>query len=76
MRRWKAPMSVEPDSATWRAVKAFAVAEIEKSREALEHHLPGAVDNSPFHRGRIKALREVIALAAPVPLIEASTKLY
>ncbi|WP_375188412.1 hypothetical protein [Sphingobium yanoikuyae] len=47
---------------SWRAVEAHTKAEIEKLRDALERHPLSDADTS-FLRGKIAALRGVLALA-------------
>ncbi|KQT54639.1 hypothetical protein ASG43_03365 [Aureimonas sp. Leaf454] len=67
-------MAVEKDSPTWRAVKAHCEAGIEAARVQLETQ--GAIEAAQYQRGRIKALREILALADTRPPIESSTRLY
>lgn len=65
-------MFVDVSSSTWMAVAEFARKEIESAQAALEKG-PGPNGPSDDHqRGRIKAMRELLELAAPKPAIQRS----
>tara|TARA_R110002153_G_scaffold74569_6_gene193630 strand:- start:2131 stop:2322 length:192 start_codon:yes stop_codon:yes gene_type:complete len=51
---------IEVTSDTWVTIEKWALIEIERSRDNLEK------GNSDIERGRIDALREILALAKPV----------
>lgn len=55
---------IDPNSQTWRAVKAWAEGRRERSRSALEAQALPASDTE-FERGKIAAVRELLALAEP-----------
>lgn len=57
-------MKIEPDSATWRAVKAWAEARLSASRAANEAR---GLDpqKTEFERGRIALAKELLRLPEP-----------
>lgn len=57
---------IEPHSPTWRAVVAWAEEQIEQAQRRLEAHgLTEAV--TEYERGKIAALRRLLADGKPVP---------
>ncbi|MEM7709192.1 MAG: hypothetical protein AAF264_00225 [Pseudomonadota bacterium] len=60
-------MTIEPHSATWRAIAREANQRIASAQKALEaRNLPAA--ETEFERGRIKALRDILGLVKPQPV--------
>lgn len=60
---------IDPHSPTWIAVRKTAEQMIEADRGALEARgLPDT--DTEFHRGRISALKEVLALTTPPIVME------
>lgn len=54
---------IDLHSTTWRAVAAHCEQAIDAARSALEQRLDA--ENTTFQRGRLAALREVLALSQP-----------
>lgn len=64
-------MTIETNSATWQTIRGHAEAEIARSQTRLEiTGLP--IAETEHTRGRIKALRDILALAEPRTEIPAS----
>lgn len=57
---------IDPYSETWRRVRKHATDEIEIARTELERSGMPAIDTE-FRRGRIAALRALLALGEPKP---------
>ncbi|GAA4108817.1 hypothetical protein ACFFTN_01415 [Aminobacter aganoensis] len=65
-------MSIDLNSATWQAVRDHAEKAVEASRDRLEGaHLNAS--ETDIERGRIKALREILALGSDKPKPEIVT---
>ena len=61
-------MKIDPHSATWKAIAEDARQRIEDAHSRLESRgLP--IADTEFERGRIKALRDILALADPPDII-------
>lgn len=60
------PTDIDPSSRTWRAIRAWAEKGLKRSRDAIETPGYGTMETE-FERGRIAALRELVALPAPRP---------
>ncbi|RFC65011.1 hypothetical protein DYI37_03860 [Fulvimarina endophytica] len=67
-------MSVDPTSPTWGAVKKHVETKIGESRDRLE--LATAHDVTQFERGRVAAMREILALGTPTPPIVGDAPTY
>lgn len=61
-------MPIDTYSDTWKAVKAKAEKEIESCRSRLETS-GHPIDKTEYERGKIKAYREILELAAPPKVI-------
>lgn len=59
---------LDPSSSTWRAVSEWATAQIEGARDSLESVIADGPASNVL-RGRIQALRELLALDRPQPSI-------
>lgn len=57
---------IETHSATWRAIAAWAVNEIERAQQELER-VGQDQRQADVCRGRIAAVREMLAQASPAP---------
>lgn len=66
---------VETHSETWRAVKAKAEKGLDEARRTLEAH-GHPIEQTEYQRGRIKAYREILDLAAERPVIQSDDPLY
>lgn len=69
------PLSIDPHSETWAAVKKFAETEIEFARNRLERQGADPL-TTEYERGRIKTLRDLLALATPRPEIRVPSTSY
>lgn len=55
---------IDPDSATWKAVTAWAQERLGTSRATLEQ-TGTPLDKTEHHRGRVAALNELLKLPTP-----------
>lgn len=65
-------MAIDTGSDVWRAITKFAGTEIDTARETLESSGLDAVTTENL-RGRIKAMRDILALADPpdpIPVLD------
>lgn len=68
-------MTIDRTSKTWLALKAWAEDQIRSSRAELES-MGTSPDMTAFHRGRITALRGLLAQGADGPEIVATSNFY
>lgn len=64
---WNALANISPHSTEWRAIRAWATAEIDAARDKLETHLDER--SADRIRGRIQALRDLLQqVERPAPV--------
>jgi hypothetical protein len=68
-------VNIEQHSDTWLVIRTHAEEQIEKAHAKLELRGTDANDTQ-FERGRIAALRTLLALAKPRPVIQADSPSY
>lgn len=66
---------IETHSQTWWALKAFAETGLDTARKKLEQH-GASIGDTEFERGKIKAYREMLALADVQPVISSIDPKY
>jgi len=68
-------MSIDKGSSTWDAIQEYAKKQIDASHQMLEMRDLDQVETQ-FERGRIRALRDLLALVEPRPVIPSTDAAY